>query len=333
MRLLLFIILLHSYLFAVITSGVHTRITSIDNEKKLIIVETPPQAQVGMYGVIVHWFDKTHSTALSWIEVKSIEGNTSTLSMVPIHALEQSALPSGRWEPHVGDEVVLGYNYHRALLIAPNLSVYKKVTDFHPERTWVHPDIFAAVLSSHGHPTPLKEDFSYACRANNIGLVYFVLDDSIITVDCQSFKILQSKSTTIKTEKIQLPFYSRITHIEANWFGEGSSELEEYAPYYIRLLAKYNPQSKKLHINQQAPKKAKTNNDSSWFSGITYVSEDGNETSLDTFFGTNSNKSTETDIETKKEVDTEEDTSSSSFDNAKITEVDGETIIEIEEEK
>jgi len=278
MRLLLFIALLHTYLFALITPGVRTTVTSVDNEKKLVTIATPQRAQVGTYGVIVHWFDKTHSTALSWVEIKRIEGSKSILSMVPIHALEQSALPSGRWEPKVGDEVVLGYSYHRALLISPNASVYKKVTEFHPERTWIHPDIFTAVLSSHGHPTPLKEDFSHTCRANNIGLVYFVLNGSVLTVDCQSFKILESKSITLKAEDTQLPFYSRISRIEANWFGEGSDELEEYAPYYIELLTKYNPQSKTLQAYQQTVKKAKASSSSD----STESTEANNETIIET---------------------------------------------------
>ncbi len=269
MRLFLSIILLASHLFAIIESPVHTTISSIDNDKELVTVATPAQTQVGMYGVIIHWFDETHSIALSWVEVKSIEGESSTLSLIPIYTLEQSALPSGKWVPQVGDEVILGYNYHRALLIAQNPSVYKKVTGYHPERSWIHPDIFATVLSSNGHPTPLKEDFTSACRANNIGLVAFAFDSSVITVDCQSFKILENRSTTIKTDETQLPFYSRISQIHANWFGEGSSELEEYSPYYIELLADNNPENQWIQDYQSIHKKE----ESSWFSSDSDIVE------------------------------------------------------------
>jgi hypothetical protein len=173
--------------------------------------------------------------------------------------LEQSALPTGTWSPKVGDEVILGYNYHRALLISPNASVYKKVTGHHKERHWMHPDIFTTVLSSRGHPTPLMEDFKYTCRVNNIGLVSFVIDKSILTIDCHSFKILQNRKTKIQTDEIQLPFYTRVVKIEANWFGEGSDELLEYSPYYVGLLAKNNPDNEWI----QTYKPTESNKDSS----------------------------------------------------------------------
>ncbi len=284
MRLFLFITLLTSHLFAITHSAVHSTISSINDEKESITISTPDQAQVGMYGLIMHSFDETHSIALSWVEVQSITGETSTLSMTPIHSLEQSALPSGTWTPQLGDEVILGYNYHRALLISQNLSAYKKVTAFHKERTWIHPDIFTTVLSSHGHPTPLKEDFQYACRVNNIGLVSFSFDNSIITVDCQSFKILENRSTTIKIEEIQLPFYSRISNIEENWFGEGSSELEEYSPYYIQLLAENNPENKWIQDYKKEKEKEKSleeESSTSWFDSVEIGREDNEDSSVD----------------------------------------------------
>jgi hypothetical protein len=264
MRLILFITLFTSHLFALINTPMHTEVIAT-NEKELTI-PTIEGSQVGMYGAVVRWFDDEHSTALSWVEVKSIEGDKTILSMIPIRALEQSALPSGNWTPRVGDEVVLGYNYHRALLIAPNPSIYKKITSYHTERQWVHPDIFASVISSKGHPTPLREDFSYACRANNIGVVYFMFDKSIMTLDCHSFKILQNKSTSVKSTEQQLPFYTRVPHIEANWFGEGSDELEEYDAYYIELIAENNPENSWIQTYKRTREQAVDDNkDVSWF--------------------------------------------------------------------
>jgi hypothetical protein len=264
MRLILFITLFTSHLFALINTPMHTEVIAA-NEKELTI-PTIEGSQVGMYGAVVRWFDDKHSTALSWVEVKSIEGEKTILSMIPIRALEQSALPSGNWTPRVGDEVVLGYNYHRALLIAPNPSIYKKITSYHTERQWVHPDIFASVISSKGHPTPLREDFSYACRANNIGVVYFMFDKSIMTLDCHSFKILQNKSTSVKSTEQQLPFYTRVPHIEANWFGEGSDELEEYDAYYIELIAENNPENSWIQTYKRTREQAVDDNkDVSWF--------------------------------------------------------------------
>jgi len=266
MRLILLFVFFTNYLFAIINAPLHTNITSVNEQE--ISTPTVEGAQVGMYGAIVHWFDETHATALSWVEIKKIDEDGITLTMAPILALEQSALPSGRWVPKIGDEVILGYNYQRGLLIAPNSNIYKKITHYHQDRSWVHPDIFATTLSSNGHPTPLREDFTAVCRANNIGIVSFMFDKSIITVDCHSFKILQNKSTSVKADDPQLPFYSRVTNIEANWFGEGSDELEEYSPHYIELIAENNPGNEWIHTYKTKREQATMGEDESWFDSI-----------------------------------------------------------------
>jgi len=264
MRYLLSFLLLSTYLFALISKPVHSKITSIDEENQRVTISSVKGAQIGMYGVIVHHFTNSHSIALDWVKIISTENNRIEAEMIPILALEQSALPTGTWTPKVNDEVILGYNYHRALLIAPNPSIYKKVTDYHKERYWVHPDIFAANLSYNGHPSPLVEDFTQTCRANNIGIVAFVFDQSIISVDCQSFEIIQNKSISEQTDEIQLPFYTRVTKIEASWFGEGSSEMKAYSPYYVNLLAESNPKNEWIQNYKQ--KLESKDKGSSWFS-------------------------------------------------------------------
>jgi hypothetical protein len=218
-----------------------------------------------MHGIVVHRFDEEHSIALSWAEVTKIEGESTTLKMIPMRALEQSALPSGTWVPSVGDEVILGYNYQRALLIAPNPSIYKKITQQHSEREWVHPDIFATLLSSSGHPSPLREDFDYACSINNIGLVSFMFDRSVLTLDCKSFTIMENRSSSMTSSEEQLPFYSRVPNIQANWFGKGSSRLKEYAPHYIELIAENNPDNSWIQEYKEERKKMIKKNDISQF--------------------------------------------------------------------
>ncbi len=286
MRLILLFVFSSLSLFAIINTPLQTKIISINSNE--ITASNIEGAQVGMFGAIVHTFDEAHSTALSWVEVQSITADVIHLSTSPIFALEQSALPSGTWTPQVGDEIVLGYNYHRGLLIAPNSSIYKKITGYHQERSWVHPDIFATDLSALGHPTPLKEDFSATCRSNNIGIVSFMFDKSIISVDCQSFKILENRSISITQEEASLPFYTRVPNILANWFGEGSDEMETYSPYYIELLAQNNPENS--WIQNYRDNALGKEDDGSWFgsffSGSTRVHDDedtvvdGNRTKL-----------------------------------------------------
>lgn len=263
MRYILSLFLFSTYLFALISEPMSSNVISVNDKDETVNINFAKGAQVGMYGVIIKSLDATHEIALKWIEITAIQGELVSAKMIPILALEQNALPTGNWVPSAGDKVVLGYNYHRALLIAPNPSVYKKVTTYHKERKWVHPDIFTTILSSHGHPSPLVEDFTFTCRANNIGTVSFVFDKSIISVDCQSFKIIQNKTISLKTDETQVPFYTRITHIEANWFGKGNDEIEDYNTYYIDLIAKNNPQNEWIQTYKAV--QDKENKGSSWF--------------------------------------------------------------------
>jgi len=268
MRFIFLISLISSYLLALINAPIHTPVTGVDKESEKLTIKTLSNTQVGMYGVVSHWFDKSHSIALSWVEIKKIDGDITTLKLTPILALEQSALPNGTWEPKIGDDVVIGYNYQRALLIAPTPSIYRKITSYHRDRTWIHPDVFASHLSYNGHPSPLKEDFTSMCRQNNIGTIAFMFDKSIITVDCQTFKILKNKSTSVQSKESQVPFYSRVPNIEANWFGDGSNEIEDYDRYYINLLVEYNPKNewiKKYKHNREA---ALGSDESNWFSSL-----------------------------------------------------------------
>ena len=48
-------------------------------------------------------------------------------------------------------------------------------------------------------------------------------------------------------DSVKLPFYSRVEEIDANWFGDGSDELEEYAPHYYELLVAFNKKDKALY--------------------------------------------------------------------------------------
>jgi|GEM_PF-255515 len=279
MRYILFLFLFTNYLFAIISEPIGSKVLSVDKEEQTLTISFVEGTQVGMYGVIVKDLDQNHAIALKWIQVTAIEGSLIFAKMIPILALEQSALPSGTWTAQAGDNAIIGYNYHRALLIAPNPSVYKKISSYHSERKWVHPDIFATVLSHHGHPSPLIEDFNYMCRSNNIGTVSFVFDKSILSVDCQSFKIIQNKTISLKTDEIQVPFYTRITHIEANWFGEGNDEVQDYNKYYVDLLAENNPQNEWIQTYKAVQDKEAEEGSwfGSWFSSIKVTSDNTEE--------------------------------------------------------
>ena len=178
--------------------------------------------------------------------------------MKKFNGLINNALPSGTWKAVVGDSVELVFGYSRSMLIAPSENIYHRITKS-VQTQWVHIDIFATVLSYHGHPTPLKEDFDAMNIASSVGLLFIYLDQILYTVDIKTFVILSISEAPLVQDTLQLPFYSRVEKIEANWWGEGSSELEAYEPYYFGLLKEYNPLNKVLIENIEKFEKGQKN--------------------------------------------------------------------------
>ena len=235
------------FLYAASFAGVISQsLLSVEKDSATIKVDN---VDVGMSGFVVKHIDKEHSYILKSAVVSKFDkvNKIATLSLGEFKELNQDSLPSGKWDVQVGDEAILAFGYSRALLVAPNEEIYHRITKALPTLEWVHPDLFASILSLNGHPTPLKKDFNQMCEISAVGLLYFYIHENLFTVDCKSMSILQIADAPIKQESLQLPFYSRVSDINANWFGEGSSKLKVYDPYYYELLVQSNPTNKEYY--------------------------------------------------------------------------------------
>ena len=241
-----FFLLLLSFCFSALAVTISQPITSVDGENATIKIDN---IDVGMSGFIVKHIDQEHSYILNSAVVSKFdkENKIATLKLGKYNATQQEYLPNGKWKAQVGDEAVLAFGYSRALLIAPDEEIYYRVTKGLPTLEWTHPDVFASLVSMNGHPTPLKQDFEQMCDLTSVGLLYFYINQSLMTVDCKSMTLLQITPAPLKQQSLQLPFYSRVKEINANWFGEGSSKLKVYDPYYYELLVKSNPKNKELY--------------------------------------------------------------------------------------
>ena len=242
-----YIVLLLLFALHVFAAMIKAPIVSVD-EKNMTATIKLDHVDVGVSGFIVHSLALNHTSILQNVHVINYdkESHIATLKMSEFTALRNNSLPSGKWKVSVGDEAQLAFGYSRALLIAPSEEIYHRITKS-VNIQWVHADLFATVLSYRGHPTPLKEDFEAMSIASSVGLVFFYLDQRVYTVDIKSFKILSISKAPLKQDSVRLPFYSRIEKIEANWWGEGSDELEAYEPHYYELLVKYNKKNKQLY--------------------------------------------------------------------------------------
>ncbi len=244
MRYIFLLFLAQLSLFA---SVVSSKIIEFDaaNETAKINID---KIDVGMSGYVVHHINSEHSSILKRCVVISFDQNTQTavLKLEEFELLQNNALPNGKWEVAVGDSVELASGYSRSLLVAPSEEVYYQIVKS-VDTQWIHPDLFATLLSIHGHPTPLKEDFGVFSGSAGIGLVFIYLEQKLYTVDIKSFKILAISDTPLTQDIVKLPFYSRVEEIESNWFGEGSSEMESYEPHYYELLVENNKKNKILY--------------------------------------------------------------------------------------
>lgn len=222
-------------------------ITGVNDDATEVTIKVE-KIDVGVSGFIVHEISDGHKTILKNALVKSYDKD-SKMAKVEISdyaALSSSALPDGKWEVKVGDMAVLAFGYTRGLLIAPNEDIYYRVTK-NSKLQWVHPDIFATLLSFNGHPTPLRSDFEQMSVDSSVGLVFMFLENRVYTLDAKSFRILAITDAKLEQKETNLPFYTRVPEIDANWWGEGSDELEEYEPHYYELMVKANPQNGELY--------------------------------------------------------------------------------------
>ncbi|MDF1878234.1 plasminogen-binding N-terminal domain-containing protein [Sulfurimonas sp. SAG-AH-194-C20] len=254
----------HIFLLLVIALGlsasmIKTTLLSIDYDKNRATVKIK-SVDIGVSGFLVHTLAKNHTTIVKNVQVISYDKTSeiATLEMNTFNALQNNALPTGRWKALAGDKVELAFGYSRSMLIAPSEEIYHRITKS-VKTQWVHIDIFATVISYRGHPTPLKEDFSAMSIASSVGLLFIYIDKKLYTVDINTFVILSISDAPLVQDTLQLPFYSRVEHIEANWWGDGSSELEVYEPYYFGLLKKYNPNNKALIQNIEKFEKGQKN--------------------------------------------------------------------------
>ena len=251
-----YILLLLAIAFELSAGILKAPIMTLDDEKEIATIQVK-KIDVGMSGFISHQIAPNHSSILRNAVVTSFDKNTqtATLKLSKYNGLRNNALPVGKWEVQVGDTAIFAFGYNRGLLVAPNEEIYHQVSKG-VRIQWIHPDIFATILSFRGHPTPLQEDFDAMAVASSVGLLFLYLDQKVYTLDIRSFKILSINDAPLVQDSVKLPFYSRVEEIDANWFGAGSDEMEEYEPHYYELLVEYNKKNKNLYnIIKKGPKK------------------------------------------------------------------------------
>lgn len=250
------LLLLTLFAFEVFGAVIKSPVIAVEGDNETVKIKID-KIDVGVSGFVVHHITPEHSAILKNAVVQDFDANTktATIKMSEFTALNNNALPHGKWKVQVGDTVELAFGYSRSLLIAPNEEIYYKIARS-VKTQWIHPDLFATVLSFRGHPTPMKADFEAMANASSVGLLFIYLDQKVYTLDIKSFKILSISDAKLKQKTVHLPFYTRVNNIDAAWWGAGSSRMKSYAPHYYELLVANNKTNKQLYeiIKNDNPK-------------------------------------------------------------------------------
>lgn len=198
-------------------------------------------SEISLYssGIVMHNFADSKSI-VARASVISKENGLAKLEFKVFDSLEQKALPLPNILPEVNDEVILNFLYNRALIIAPNESIYNEIEQSFPQIYFTHIDIFGAQLIRDSVGSPKRSDFRKFCSNNAVGILIFALDQKAVFVDCQDFNILAENSIS-KATKIQTPFYSRVGSYKNKFLGflTSDQDITNFYGYYKALLGIY----------------------------------------------------------------------------------------------
>lgn len=194
---------------------------------------------VGQSGIAVHIYDNDKRMIVSNAKVISSNNTNTVVEFFKFDDLKQDALPTTKRNVEKGDVLILNYMYNSSLLITPNQDTFQSVRNNFKLNNFIHSDILAAKLKVNNQPYPTKEDFQTFAIEQNLGTIFFVVDNRIYIVDTKTFTILESYSIAYEKNEIKMPFYTRVEEIESSLFDFSffsDKKSLSYDEYYKRIL-------------------------------------------------------------------------------------------------
>jgi len=195
--------------------------------------------KIGQSGIIIHKYKNTKlESILANARVIKSSRKITYLKLSPFNDLNQNALPKSKLKPQKGDIFILNYLYHNALLIAPNEDSIKVARAKFSKFNFIQGDIFAAYLKFHSEPFAKEATFKTFAKSHNLGTIFFIIGNYAYMLDAKTFKILQKTYLFHQEKKQSLPFYTRITDIESNFWNVSFSKgyKKSYDSYYKHII-------------------------------------------------------------------------------------------------
>lgn len=215
---------------------VGTKIENVENDKSTINIGN---LVVGQTGIVVHIYNNDKRLIVSNAKVISSNSNSSVVEFFAFNDLKQDALPTTKRKVEKGDVLVLNYMYNSSLLITPTQNSFQATRDNFKLNNFIHSDILAAKLKVENKPYPTKEDFQNFAIEQNLGTIFFAIENKIYIVDSKTFTILDTYSLNYDNKESMMPFYTRVEEIESSILTfslfSGNDNLS-YDDYYKKIL-------------------------------------------------------------------------------------------------
>ena len=213
--------------------SVETKVSEVsDNKAKISIGDLI----IGQSGVII---DK-NSMIIAIASVIKSDTKDSEIKFYKTTILKQDAVPRSNLDVANGDKLILNHLYGTSLAIVPNYESKKLLEKLYPNQIFLSEDFFASHLKLNDTPIPTQDDIQEFCNNQQIGTLFFVINQKLYIVDVITFKVLkvQNLNQNLKQDKIKVPFYSKIEEIKKGFWDFGDDNITDYNKYYRKMIGK-----------------------------------------------------------------------------------------------
>lgn len=194
-----------------------TKIKITDVNKKTAKINLA-NLKIGQSGIIEHTYKNGKKMIVSSAYVSESNNEYSIITFIPFLGLKQNALPTSKRGVANGDTFTLNYLYKESLLISPSIESFRKARKDFPENNFVHSDVFGTYLKVNYEPEPNKQIIQDYAISQNMGTIFFVIENYVYIVDTKTFTILKKKPIVYLPGDLQMPFYTRVEKIESSFF-------------------------------------------------------------------------------------------------------------------
>jgi hypothetical protein len=176
-----------------------------------------------MSGAVIHDFKGI--AAMTGYVVQTDKNGEAKLIVKEV--LAHDKLPRIKTPPQKGDKVIGGYLYDNVMVLAPDAKTYDRIVSSY-RKTWFHPDLLAAFLSSEGEAVPTKALLRKFALMYQIGLFVIVKKNEAVLYDPVSQNVIARKPFNGTVKQAKFPFYMRLEKFKTGIFSDTSEEKGDY---------------------------------------------------------------------------------------------------------